>query len=81
VSTYFGSVNALQDISLRVNAGEVTCVLGDYAGMLVRFASGARATFEASRTIIGPESHGAFDVSARSGGWERVAAPGDGGDA
>jgi simple sugar transport system ATP-binding protein len=29
VSKYFGSVNALQDISLKVNAGEVTCVLGD----------------------------------------------------
>jgi simple sugar transport system ATP-binding protein len=29
VSKYFGSVNALQDISLAVNAGEVTCVLGD----------------------------------------------------
>ena len=29
VSKYFGSVNALTDISLKVNAGEVTCVLGD----------------------------------------------------
>jgi simple sugar transport system ATP-binding protein len=29
VSKYFGSVNALQDITLKVNAGEVTCVLGD----------------------------------------------------
>jgi simple sugar transport system ATP-binding protein len=29
VSKYFGSVNALQDISLKVSAGEVTCVLGD----------------------------------------------------
>jgi len=29
VSKYFGSVNALQDISLQVNAGEVACVLGD----------------------------------------------------
>jgi simple sugar transport system ATP-binding protein len=29
VSKYFGSVNALQDVSLRVLAGEVTCVLGD----------------------------------------------------
>jgi simple sugar transport system ATP-binding protein len=29
ISKYFGSVNALQDISLKVNAGEVTCVLGD----------------------------------------------------
>lgn len=26
---YFGSVNALQDVTLSVNAGEVTCVLGD----------------------------------------------------
>lgn len=29
VSKYFGSVNALQGISLQVNSGEVTCVLGD----------------------------------------------------
>jgi simple sugar transport system ATP-binding protein len=29
VSKYFGSVNALQDVSLRVYPGEVTCVLGD----------------------------------------------------
>ena len=29
VSKYFGSANALQDISLEVRAGEVTCVLGD----------------------------------------------------
>ena len=29
VSKYFGSVNALEDISLAVYAGQVTCVLGD----------------------------------------------------
>jgi simple sugar transport system ATP-binding protein len=29
VSKYFGNVIALKDISLAVNAGEVTCVLGD----------------------------------------------------
>jgi simple sugar transport system ATP-binding protein len=29
VSKYFGSVNALEDITLQVNAGEVACVLGD----------------------------------------------------
>jgi len=29
VSKFFGSVNALQDISLAVHAGRVTCVLGD----------------------------------------------------
>jgi predicted dehydrogenase len=43
----------------------------DYAGMLVRFASGARGTFEASRTIVGPESENAFDVHGTEGalGW------------
>jgi len=39
----------------------------DYAGMLVRFASGARGTFEASRTIVGPESQMAFDVYGTEG--------------
>ena len=29
VAKYFGSVNALQHVSLKVYAGEVTCVLGD----------------------------------------------------
>lgn len=29
VSKYFGSVNALQDVSLQVYPGQVTCVLGD----------------------------------------------------
>src|SRR5437899_5351447 len=29
VSKYFGSVIALRDISMQVNGGEVTCVLGD----------------------------------------------------
>jgi len=39
----------------------------DYAGMLVRFTSGARGTFEASRTIVGPESQMAFDVYGTEG--------------
>ena len=39
----------------------------DYAGMLVRFAAGARGTFEASRTIVGPESQMAFDVYGTEG--------------
>jgi predicted dehydrogenase len=43
----------------------------DYAGMLCEFAGGARGTFEASRTIIGPESQMAFDVYGTQGaaGW------------
>jgi predicted dehydrogenase len=39
----------------------------DYAGLLCRFASGARGTFEASRTIVGPESQMAFDVYGTRG--------------
>jgi predicted dehydrogenase len=43
----------------------------DYAGLLCEFAGGARGTFEASRTIVGPESQMAFDVYGTSGaaGW------------
>jgi len=43
----------------------------DYAGMLCEFAAGARGTFEASRTIVGPESQNAFDVYGTKGalGW------------
>lgn len=43
----------------------------DYAAMLVEFASGARGTFEASRTVVGPESEMAFDAYGTRGavGW------------
>jgi predicted dehydrogenase len=49
--------------------GEVTNE--DYAGMLCEFANGVRGTFEASRTIVGPESQMAFDVHGTRGaaGW------------
>jgi predicted dehydrogenase len=39
----------------------------DYAGMLCEFASGVRGTFEASRTIVGPESQMAFDAYGTRG--------------
>jgi predicted dehydrogenase len=43
----------------------------DYAAMLCEFASGARGTFEASRTMIGPASEHAFDAYGTRGavGW------------
>jgi predicted dehydrogenase len=43
----------------------------DYAAVLCEFASGVRGTFEASRTIVGPESQMAFDVYGTGGaaGW------------
>ena len=43
----------------------------DYVGMLCEFAAGEHGTFEASRTLIGPESQMAFDVYGTEGalGW------------
>jgi simple sugar transport system ATP-binding protein len=49
VGKYFGSVNALQDISLKVNAGEVTCVLGDNGAgksTLIKILSGVHVPDE-----------------------------------
>ena len=39
----------------------------DYFGALAVFANGSRGTFEASRTIFGPESQMAFDVHGTEG--------------
>jgi predicted dehydrogenase len=39
----------------------------DYAGMLCEFASGVRGTFEASRSMVGPESQMAFEVYGTRG--------------
>jgi simple sugar transport system ATP-binding protein len=56
VSKYFGSVNALQDISLRVNAGEVTCVLGDNGAgksTLIKILSGVHTPDEGELLMNG----------------------------
>jgi predicted dehydrogenase len=49
--------------------GEVTNE--DYAAMLCEFENGARGTFEAARTLLGPESQMAFDLYGTRGalGW------------
>jgi len=49
--------------------GEVTNE--DYAGMLCAFENGARGSFEAGRTLLGPESQMAFDLHGTGGaiGW------------
>jgi predicted dehydrogenase len=43
----------------------------DYAGMLCEFENGTRGTFEAGRTLLGPESQMAFDLHGSEGaiGW------------
>jgi predicted dehydrogenase len=39
----------------------------DYAGMLCEFENGARGSFEAARTLLGPESQMAFDLYGTAG--------------
>jgi predicted dehydrogenase len=53
----------------RGRAGDPTGAVTneDYAGMLCEFASGARGVFEASRSIVGPESQNAFEVYGTKG--------------
>jgi predicted dehydrogenase len=42
----------------------------DYFGALVEFENGARGTFEASRSIVGPQSQNAFEVYGTEGALE-----------
>jgi predicted dehydrogenase len=53
----------------RGQAGDLTGPVTneDYAGLLAQFESGAPATFEAARTLVGPESQMAFDVYGTGG--------------
>ena len=58
LSKYFGNVNALQDISLKVNAGEVTCVLGDNGAgksTLIKILSGVHTPDRGSLLMDGQE--------------------------
>ena len=52
VSKYFGNVVALKDVSLYVNAGEVTCILGDNGAgksTLIKILSGVHRHDEGHR--------------------------------
>ena len=58
LTKYFGSVNALEDVSLAVNAGEVTCVLGDNGAgksTLIKILSGVHAPDSGSLVLEGEE--------------------------
>ncbi len=60
VCKYFGSVNALQDISLQVNSGEVTCVLGDNGAgksTLIKMLSGVHSPDSGELLIDGTPVH------------------------
>jgi simple sugar transport system ATP-binding protein len=58
VSKYFGSVIALKDVSLQVNAGEVTCILGDNGAgksTLIKILSGVHQHDEGVVRVDGKE--------------------------
>jgi simple sugar transport system ATP-binding protein len=70
VSKYFGSVNALEDITLQVNAGEVTCVLGDNGAgksTLIKILSGVHTPDQGELQLDGEpvEFAGPRDARAR----------------
>ncbi len=75
VCKYFGSVNALQDISLQVNAGEVTCVLGDNGAgksTLIKMLSGVHAPDAGELLIEGRPVHLANPRAAQAQGIATV---------
>ena len=58
VSKYFGNVVALKDVSLHVNAGEVTCILGDNGAgksTLIKILSGVHRHDEGTVRVDGAE--------------------------
>jgi simple sugar transport system ATP-binding protein len=60
VSKFFGNVIALKDISVAVNAGEVTCVLGDNGAgksSFIKILSGVHAHDEGELFVEGEERH------------------------
>jgi simple sugar transport system ATP-binding protein len=75
LSKYFGSVNALQDVTLQVNAGEVTCVLGDNGAgksTLIKILSGVHAPDEGELRVEGEKVQLANPREARALGIATV---------
>jgi simple sugar transport system ATP-binding protein len=75
VSKYFGSVNALQDISLKVSAGEVTCVLGDNGAgksTLIKILSGVHQPDKGELMMNGEVVNFANPREARAAGIATV---------
>ena len=71
VSKYFGSVIALRDISMQVNAGEVTCVLGDNGAgksTLIKILSGVHPHDEGELLVDGKPVRFSGPREARAAG-------------
>jgi simple sugar transport system ATP-binding protein len=60
ISKYFGNVIALKDVSAKVNAGEVTCVLGDNGAgksTFIKILSGVHRHDEGQFLLEGEDTH------------------------
>src|SRR3989442_11972196 len=71
VSKYFGSVIALRDISMQVNGGEVTCVLGDNGAgksTLIKILSGVHPHDDGELLVEGHNVHFGGPRDARAAG-------------
>jgi len=75
ISKYFGNVVALKDVSAHVNAGEVTCILGDNGAgksSLIKILSGVHGHDEGSVRIDGEEVRFGSPRDARRAGIATV---------
>jgi simple sugar transport system ATP-binding protein len=75
VSKYFGSVVALKDVSATVQAGEVTCILGDNGAgksTLIKILSGVYRQDEGSVLIDGEDTKFSSPRDARARGIATV---------
>jgi simple sugar transport system ATP-binding protein len=75
VSKYFGNVIALKDVSLHVNAGEVTCLLGDNGAgksTLIKILSGVHQHDDGRVLVEGSETSFSSPRDARHAGIATV---------
>ena len=75
ISKHYGNVNALQDVSLSVHPGEVTCVLGDNGAgksSLIKILSGVVTHDEGQLLIDGEDLHLATPRQAQGHGIATV---------
>ncbi|MDX6619159.1 MAG: simple sugar transport system ATP-binding protein, partial [Gaiellales bacterium] len=72
---YYGNVVALKDISAHVDAGEVTCVLGDNGAgksSFIKILSGAHRPDEGELLVDGASVHFSSPRDARAAGIATV---------
>jgi simple sugar transport system ATP-binding protein len=75
ISKYYGNVCALNDISAHVNAGEVTCILGDNGAgksSFIKILSGVHQADSGRLLVDGDEVHFASPRDARARGIATV---------